>query len=487
MDEKMSKGNGINGREDFAMFKRVQATIQKYNMISSGDRILVGVSGGPDSVVLVHILKLLSEEMKLQVFVAHLNHCFRGLESDKDAIFVEKLAQKLQLTAVIESRDTPGYTLLNKVSAQTGARELRYRFFEEKVKQLGCNKLATGHNANDQAETLLINFLRGSGPRGLGGIPPVRDGWVIRPLIEISRNQIEAYCTEHFLETRIDQSNLKNVYTRNKLRLELLPHLQKEYNANLVETLVRTGEIFREEELYLEEVTRNYWENVRLYQEAHLIRISLMRFLDMPAAFQRRVIRYAWVSLSGTTHNLQFNHLENMLNIVRSGQTGSKIDLPMGISLIKNYEDFILTNETSNDEPRALSYELAVPGVSMIFETGDAILAEIIEITGGNIINTDPDEIIIDLNIVGLPLFIRSRKDGDWFKPTGMEGSKKIKKFLIDQKVLKRERDLIPILVSGDEQIVWVVGLRADRRWQIASGTKTALKLKLMRNILKQN
>ncbi len=467
------------------MLEQVKATIRKYHMYEPGDRVLVAVSGGPDSVALVHILKHLAGELQLDLYVAHLNHGLRGQESQDDAEFVRRLARKLELPAVIESKDVAGYALKNKLSAQTAAREIRYRFFEDAARQLGCNKLATGHNANDQAETVLFNFLRGTGPAGLAGIPPVRDGWITRPLIETKRTQIEEYCRDHGLEPRIDKSNLKNVYTRNRLRLELIPQLEREYNSNLVETLVRTGEIFRDEESYLEELTAKYLDQVRLPEKTGEIRFDLERFLDLPAAIQRRVIRRAWAELAGAEHNLGFTHLADSINILHYGHTGASLHLPLGITLNRLYGQFSLSRR-SNEEISDYEYELRIPGQTPIPETGYTILSEMLE-TGAGFPKEEPEEIVIDLDLVKQPLKVRSRRPGDRFRPLGLNGSKKLKDFFIDSKIPRTERRLIPILVSADEEIIWVAGFRADRRWLATGETKRALKLKLSRNIQKLN
>ncbi len=469
------------------MLEQVRATIQKYQMFAPGDRVLVGVSGGPDSVALVHALHNLAEALQIEVFAAHLNHSLRKRESDEDAEFVGTLAENLGLTAVIKKRDIACYALQHKLSAQAAAREVRYRFFAETAKRLKCNKLATGHNANDQAETVLFHFLRGSGLAGLGGIPPVRDGWITRPLIEIPRARIEEYCKENGLKTRLDRSNLKSVYTRNKLRLELIPLLEREYNPNLVETLGRTSEIMRDEENYLEGLTAEFWTQTCLKEEPDQAIFGLDRFLALPTVWQRRIIRRAWVNLAGTEQNLGFGHLTNAIDLLKTGSTGSGLNLPMSIRLSKSYGQFTLSRSVDDKENLTYTYELKIPGLTQLPERGEAILTEIRE--EGLDFSAKPgrDEIMIDFDLVNLPLIVRNRKPGDWFQPCGFEGSKKLKKFFIDSKIPQRERESIPVLVNGDDRIIWVVGLRADQRWQVSRQTKMALSLKLIRSVQETN
>lgn len=466
------------------MLDRVRGTIHKYSMFAPGDRVLVGVSGGPDSVVLLHILKKLTTELSLELFVAHLNHRLRGRDAVEDAESVQRLAGQLEIPAVIESRDVAGFARENNLSTQEAAREVRYRFFIETAKKLGCSKLATGHNANDQAETVLFQLLRGSGVKGLGGIPPVRDGWVVRPLIETRRREIEQYCLDHRLPTRIDPSNLKTVYTRNKIRLQLFPLLEQEYNINLVETLLRTSEIMREHDEFMSALVLNAWENVCTKQAETEITVNLEVFLKLPPVLQPLVFRYAWEKLSGSAHNLGFVHLTKSLELLRSGQTGSKMDLPGGITMTKSYGEFYLSGTTHGEAANLqFSYHLHVPGTTLIPETGDSFEVEVIEDTSELHDINRHNEIVIDLDLVSQPLTVRSRKQGERFRPRGQAGSQKVKKFLIDNKISRRERARLPLLVTADDQVIWVAGLRADDRWRLNPETKKALKLKFIRKV----
>ncbi|PKM81412.1 MAG: tRNA lysidine(34) synthetase TilS [Firmicutes bacterium HGW-Firmicutes-14] len=470
------------------MLEQVKATIRKHSMFNPKDRVLAGVSGGPDSVAMVHVLKTLARDLQIEVFIAHLNHGLRGGESDQDAEFVRKLAAELQLTAVVEKRDVEGYALGSKLSLQTAAREVRYRFFSDAAKRLGCNKLATGHNANDQAETLLFNFLRGTGPSGLKGIPPVRDGWITRPLIEVGRSLTEQYCRDNGLVTRLDKSNLKTVYTRNKLRLELIPLLEKEYNENIVETLARTSDIFREEEEYFDGLTREYWDQVCRDQGKGKISFDMDRFSPLPPVIQKRIIRRAWETLSGNDHSLGYIHLVKTIDFMRDADNGARMDLPGDITVAKNYDVLsFLAGYTGDDETAVYSHEIMVPGITLIPETGDAIFAEVVAGGWSAAEMPEPDEAFVDLDRISPPLKVRSRRPGDSFKPTGFHGTKKLKKFFIDNKVPRTERGGIPLIVTGDDHIVWIAGERSDRRWQPGPESKRILKLKFMRKVTKQN
>lgn len=461
------------------MLERVKATIKKHSMLASGDKVLAGVSGGPDSVALVHVLKTISKEYDITVFVAHLNHCFRGRDSAEDADFVRKLSAELGLESFVESRDVTRFLTESNLSTQAGARLVRYEFFKKAAAYFGCNKLATGHNANDQAETVLNNFLRGSGPTGLAGIPPIRNGEVIRPLIEVTRSEIENYCADNNLCYRTDKSNLKKVYTRNRIRLELIPYLEKEYNNNLVETLVRTSEIFREEEHFIQAETLKYWETVIKDEKPAKLQFNIEPFRELPTVIQKRIIRQAWEKLTGAIFNLNFVHLANIIDFVNNARTGSVFNLPKGMTLVKSYGCFSMSEALPHALDVEYSYEVRVPGETHIPETGQILLAQI---TKESMTDSQkgPDEINIDLNLVKLPLTVRSRRPGDWFRPFGFDGSKKLKKFFIDGKIPRDLRERYPIVTSADGNIVWVAGLKADRRWLATPDTKQFLRLKLV-------
>lgn len=464
------------------MFDKVWATVAKYHMFENGDKVLVGVSGGPDSIALAHIMYKLAQEIGLELLVAHLNHCLRGQESEEDAAFVRDFAANLGVAAVIEEKDVAGHAVRKRASIQTAAREIRYQFFYETAQKLGCNKLATGHNANDQAETVLFHFLRGSGPAGLKGIPPVRDGWITRPLIEVDRAMIERYCHENGLASRLDRSNLKTNYTRNRLRLSLIPQLQVEYNPNLVETLVRTSEVFREEEEFIEECARGHLRRVIINSSGHNVTCDLVELLQVPVIIQKRIIREAWLKVSAGLGHLGFIHLNKAVEFLVSAQTGSRLTMPGGVVLTKGYQSAVLSPLGEAEDDRGYIIEVNIPGVTKIPGGEFSLAAELLK----GPIPPNPlggkNTIIIDLDMLKCPLRIRTRKPGDWFKPVGLSGSKKLKKYLIDSKIPRQERQKLAVLVTGDDQLVWLVGLRADERWLAGGDTQRALKLQLIQN-----
>ena len=208
-------------------------------MFSEGDKVIVAVSGGPDSISLLHLLHSVKEELHISLVVAHINHCLRGDESDKDEAYVKEICKELKIQHYVRRADIHSIAEKNCVSCETAGREVRYEFFSELLKELNADKIALAHNANDQAETVLMRIMRGTGMEGLVGIKPIRDKIFIRPLINIKREDIEKYCLENHLEPRLDKSNMENIYNRNKVRLELIPYIQENFNKDIISTINR--------------------------------------------------------------------------------------------------------------------------------------------------------------------------------------------------------------------------------------------------------
>ncbi|MGB9803375.1 tRNA lysidine(34) synthetase TilS, partial [Desulfofundulus sp.] len=308
----------------------VRSFIDRFHMIAPGDRVLVGVSGGPDSVALLHLLWRMKGELHISLAVAHLNHMFRGEEARADARLVEELAKDLGLPVYLEEFDVPAYRERTGLSAQDAARRVRYRFFEEVARRTGASRVALGHHADDQAETILFNFLRGTGPAGLKGIPPVR-GMYIRPLLDTRRREIERYCQEHSLPVREDASNKKTIYTRNRIRLELIPQLETEYNPRLVDALVHLGHICREENDYLEEQAALLYGRVLKVEGEHHLLLAVPELLSTPLALVRRVLRRAWCHLTGSGGDLSYLQVESLLTLLHTAAGGRVVELPRGV------------------------------------------------------------------------------------------------------------------------------------------------------------
>ncbi|MBE3588472.1 MAG: tRNA lysidine(34) synthetase TilS [Thermoanaerobacteraceae bacterium] len=459
--------------------ERVRAFISRFNMLNRKDTVLVGVSGGPDSMALLHFLWQLRREFSLNLAVAHLNHLFRGEEARADARMVEEYARGLGLPVYVEEFDVPAYRRRTGLSAQDAARRVRYRFFERLAGETGAGRVALGHHADDQAETILFNFLRGAGPSGLKGIPPVR-GRYIRPFLDVRRREIESYCRRYQLPVREDASNKKPIYTRNRIRLELIPLLEQKYNPGLVDALVHLGHICREEDAYLEEETARLYSRVLLEEREDRLVLSIPALLSAPVALRRRLVRRAFACLAGEGGSLSFLRVEALLLLVENPVGGRVVELPGGVKARRQKSRLYLWLDQNDLAVPFYSYPLVVPGVTFIPETGQRILARVIPSPAApDPRRLSPAEALLDYDSLPGDLRVRRRREGDRFHPLGMAGSMKLKKFLIDRGVARERRDEIPLVVAG-EQVVWVGGLRPGEPWKVTPHTKRCLYLQML-------
>lgn len=441
---------------------------------------MAGVSGGPDSIALLHLLNRLREDLGFGLYAGHLNHMFRGEEADADAGLVENLAGEWQIPLINQKINVPEYIRQHRLSPEQGAREVRYRFFEEAAAGVGAGKVALGHHADDQAETVLLNLIRGAGITGLSGIPPVRQGLYIRPLLKLRRSQIEQYCRTFGLPYRVDSSNLQPVYLRNRIRLELIPLLENKYNPAMVDSLNRLAEIARDEDGYLEAVSLNVFEKVVKSCETGKIIISLEKLAPYPIALKRRVIRIACRRLAGYDALPSFEQLGKALEIIGDKTGQGKVEWPAGVVLVKRYGFLEMIKNRVVPQVPFYQYVLEVPGKTPVPETGACIEAVVLDASRvGDPRRFRRDETVLDLEKLTGTLTVRRRKQGDVFIPLGMKGKIKLKKFFIDRKVPGEEREQIPIVTCGND-IVWVAGFQPGDPWKVTDQTRTCLYLKLL-------
>ena len=457
--------------------EKVKQTISKYQMLESGDRVIVGVSGGPDSMALLYVLNQVKEKYRLKLKIAHLNHGFRGGEARKEAGFVERMAQRLGLSCEVRAVDVPSYKREKLLSAQEAARIVRYQFLEEVRKQFRASKIALGHNANDQAETLMMWLLRGTGLKGLGGIPPVREGVIIRPLIETDREEIEAFIKEKKIPFVVDSSNLKTDYLRNRLRHEVFPLLQKHYNPQLIKTLVQTASLLRAEDEYLERVAQEVLKTIGIVREREAVSIDVTHLLKLPSAIQLRCLRAAQKKVKGNLRQIGSTHLYDILKIVANEKPHKVLKLPQGISVEKSYNNLIIGFHQS--APRPFYYHFtSIPDRVIIKEIGKEILFKVVKGNEKAINKNDFHIAWLDLDKLTFPLTIRNMKPGDRFQPLGMKGEKKIKDFFIDEKVPLLKRKCVPLLFFGDI-MGWVGEMRINHRLRVKEDTKKILRVEI--------
>lgn len=295
------------------MKDKVIETIKKYELIQAKDKIVLGVSGGPDSISMLDILRQIREEFDFEIVVAHINHMIRK-EAIQDEEYVKKYCEKNNIKCFVKRIDVIDIANNKKIGTEEAGRLVRYDFFDEVLKQTGSNKIAIAHNKNDKIETIIMHLLRGSGLSGLKGIEPIREN-VIRPLIECERKEIEKYCDENKLEPRIDKTNFENDYTRNKIRNIVIPYIEKELNPNIIETIDRLSEVVKKEDRYLEKVASNVYEKILIKQEPGQIILELKEFNEQDEVIKSRIILYTVKKLFGSSQGIEKIHINDIIKL----------------------------------------------------------------------------------------------------------------------------------------------------------------------------
>ena len=308
------------------MKEKVIETIKKYNLIESGDKIVLGVSGGPDSISMLNILKEIKNEFQFEIYVAHINHMIRA-EAVEDEKYVQDYCTKNNIECFIKRIDVQEIANTKKIGTEEAGRKVRYDFFEEVMQKVGANKIGIAHNKNDKIETIIMNLLRGSGLSGLKGIEPIRDNKYIRPLIECGRQEIEQYCEENKLQPRIDKTNFENEYTRNKIRNIVIPYVQKEFNPNIIKTLDRLAQVATEESDFVELQTQKSYEKILVERTEKQITLKLKEFNQQEKVIKNRIILLAVKELMGSTQGIEKIHIEDIIKLC-DNNVGNKFLTP---------------------------------------------------------------------------------------------------------------------------------------------------------------
>ena len=458
------------------ILNKVASTIQKYVMLSGGEKILIGISGGPDSVCLASILHLLKDRFQVELHALYIDHGFRPQETPEEILLCQGICEQYGIPLRVKAVDVQTTINERKLNKQEAARKLRYAAYEETALDLNAGRIALGHTADDQAETFLMRLLRGTGTTGLGGIPPTRN-MIIRPLIECGKQDIELYLKSHKVDYIVDSSNLNTDYTRNSIRMKLIPLLQS-FNPDIINTLCTTAEILRDEERYFELLVTKTLMKMISRKTDQRIELFATPFNAMDKVLIRRVLRRALNETKGLK-GIGFTHIEDIIRLIKNGNPGDRIYLPKGIRAIKDYSTIVITSEPPM---KMKTYTLKVPGKTILKEAGLVVTAsEILKRERGHGLETDAARspktfMAVDADKIRFPLRARRREDGDFFFPSGFGKRKKLQDFFVDEKVPRDERDRIPLITSGND-IIWVVGYRGDNRFMVTQSTKTILHL----------
>jgi len=483
--------------------------LRRNNLIQPGENIVVGVSGGADSVCLLHILAKWQNEFDIKLHAAHLNHQLRGAESDADAEYVANLAASLDVPVIVGKRDVADYRSRRGCSIEEAARELRYDFLAEVARDVGARWVAIGHTSDDQVETILMHILRGTGISGLCGLEPCSPFpfchselkaknlglVVIRPLLDITRQETLSYCQEHQLRPRFDSSNLCLSFLRNRLRLELLPSLRK-YNPSVDQALLRLAKIAKDDSSFIEQQALQLWDEVSR-QEKNAIFLDRKKIGSLPVALQSRLVRLALDRILGDTRDIEANHIEAIRSLLTK-PVGKRILLPHGIICQGEYDELVITSAAKHAQllsslcpfpPLQGEFRLKVPRETVL--PGWKVIASIVQRQEASLSlrgvpsvseGTGRSNLVaeFDLDKTGTELFIRKRQSGDRFQPLGMGMAKKLQDFMVDAKIPLPWRDHIP-LVCSSQQIVWIVGWRIDERVKVTEDSKEILHIEFQK------
>ncbi len=457
---------------DQNVIKKVERTMARYGMVAPGDRVVVAVSGGPDSVCLLNILYGLRQALEVELAVAHLDHGLRPAVDEDETRFVASLAHDLNLpffTQKLKEALNPG-----DASLEEKAREFRYRFFDQVKSRASAQKIALGHTLDDQAETVLMRLLRGSGPSGLSGIPPVRDNTIIRPLIEMTRGEVQGYLQKRRLHYMTDASNADPTYLRNHIRLNLMPRLEA-IQPRVVERLAQTADIMRAEKAYLEQEASRWLDKAANRGEGGEVQLPLADFKALPEALKRQVIRKAICMTGSTLRRVNLQHIKAVEQLALTSNPHARIALPHGMVAKRRYDQIHFTPHESGSR-KDFSRRIESPGQWDIDVPAGTLFLEPVDPQSVSDMAHPWRTAYLDRDLIQYPLTLRNFRPGDRFIPLGMSGHKKVKDFFIDLKIPVEQRSLIPILAQGD-RIVWICGYRLDDRFKVTPQTKQVLKV----------
>jgi tRNA(Ile)-lysidine synthase len=479
----------------------VHTFIEEHHLLPQSGCVVVGVSGGPDSVCLLHVLQYLCAPdgffPQVKLHVAHLDHLLRGEESRAEATFVADLAARWKLPCTVAQRDVAAQARTGHQSIEEAARAARYAFLREVAAQVGAVRIAVGHHADDQVETLVMHWLRGSGTAGLAGMRPLEKE-IIRPLLGARRDEILAYCARHRLTFCEDTSNQDPRFLRNRIRHALLPVLEG-YNPNLRETLLRNAEIFAEEERYFQAQVDAAWPQVVLAETpavAGVVRVEgdVAAYRRLPLAVRRRLLRHLGLLVSGGMISLELRHLTAVDDLLHRVAGSGEAHLPGGIRVQRVYGRFVCEHVAARQsgqtempsEQVGTSMPLPVPGEACLPGTRWLVRTQILDGAsmpppGYERSATGSRRGYMDLEAVEkyLPLALRTRRAGDRFRPLGMAQEKKLQDVFVDAKMPRTERQTLPLVCGADGTLLWVPGYLVSDLVKLTPATRRVLALEL--------
>lgn len=438
-------------------------TIHDFKLLKKGERVCVAFSGGRDSTALLSLFCEIRRDWKISIYLCHFNHRIRPAAVD-DERFVRTVAASLKIPLFVESADVPSYAKKNKLNLEEGGRRLRYEFLTRIADRVGGAKIATGHTLSDQAETFFLRLLRGSGSRGLAGIYPIVDGRVIRPMLRIERKEIEGYLREKGLQYRIDESNLDPSFLRNRIRSDLIPYLEQNFDPKIVARLGKLSSLLMEEDSFLEAESAAKKQDV-LMEKGSRKAMDINKLLALPRAIQRRVVRHFIQAVRGDLRRISYEDVEHILKL----REGKEFSLKESIVLTRESGAIMIKDAPAPKIRYAYSWTgdqaLDIPELGLRFK-GTPV--EDLDITSFK--PNDDKTCYLDRSKLEFPLGVRNRLEGDRYQPFGSPGRKKLKEIMRAKNIPRSERSRHPVFLSGNE-IVWVLGLPVSERHKVTPET----------------
>ncbi|WP_223911579.1 tRNA lysidine(34) synthetase TilS [Geobacter sp. AOG1] len=450
-------------------------TVREYGLFAEGERVVVAVSGGADSVALLDLLVNL-QELGLYLVVAHLNHQLRGSESDGDEEFVVRLADSYKLPVEARRVDVRKLARRQRLSLEEAGRVARYRFFDEIAATHGARCVALAHHADDQAETVLLRLLRGAGGSGLAAMRPrSADGRYVRPLLRVSRREIEEYLAGRNLSCRTDSSNSDTSFLRNRVRHELLPFLAG-YNGRIASQLATTAEMLAADEELMEQVVAAAFTRYGVFENGESI-LNMEGVSAEPRGLRLRLYRHALRLVKGNLARIGFVHLHAIDRLLHDAGTGASLDLPDGTRVKRGYGQLIFT--IGGREELSREWEVVVEGAGSYNLPGGTVLVVEHGEVPTNLREIKPTVVYLDAERVPFPLHVRNFRPGDRFAPLGMAGHKKVKELFIDCKIPRDRRWRVPLVFSMS-RLVWVAGVRPAAEACLTPSTADVLKVEIL-------
>jgi tRNA(Ile)-lysidine synthase len=468
--------------EAFIMKSRFKDFIEKNNLLNNCKSLLIAVSGGPDSLAMLNLFYKLSDDFEIKIAAAHLDHMFRE-ESSVEADFVEKFARDKGIEFFRKSENLPELIKAKNISAEAAARKVRFNFFSEIMNKYNYDLLALAHHRDDQAETVLLNLFRGSGLKGLSGIQPevkVDKLKIIHPMLCFSKEEILAYCQKVNLKPRFDSSNEENIYSRNVIRNKIFPIVENKINENARKVIARSSNIIAAEDQFIGQLALKKYKEILIEENSVKIIIDFNKFKNIDQVLQRRIYRIIYNKINNNLDDLYFDHILEIEKLIDDDQTGRGIDIASEIRVEISYSNLIFFKKEILNIDNQEDIEIKLEQEIQIDKKRSISSAVIAKKDFSFVDNSCRSA--FDFNKLNFPLKIRRRKPGDKFIPLGMEGHKKVKDILIDEKVPKYLRGEVPLIVDAADNIIWLAPYRISDDYKINKETDKILILRLKYN-----